>query len=1244
MLNSRQTIDIELYDAVLFDLDGVVTKTADVHATAWKKLFDEYLKKKAGTDDYDPFDIQDDYIKYVDGKPRYKGVKDFIASRSIDIAYGSVDDTPDKETVCGLGNRKNYFFSELLKKNGVKVYESTIDLIKQLRRNGFKTAIVSSSKNCLRVLRAADIEELFDVRVDGVLSERLGLAGKPEPDIFLLAAEKLNVEANRCVVVEDALSGVEAGKKGGFRMVIGVNRTDQAEHLKQKGADLVVNDLCKIKSGVLIKNLPHALKSFGKIMELIDSKEIVMFLDYDSIISYMTPLPEDTTFYKDISDTLTSLTDQCTVFIISQKEVGQVKKQINIDSIYYADSAGNEINGPDGFLIRNKDHRAARDHNKGKTIVWLLEQLNLVSQSIFPVYLGGSLENEEAFEVVGQNGIGIVIGDDLHSSEASFKLGSPKQIRRFLLKLSPDLEKETSWNNMYLGFDPKDEGRRETMCALGNGYFVTRGAVPEAKADDIHYPGTYLAGGYNRLKTKISGRTIENEDLINLPNWLCLNFRIHGEKWFQLKDVTILFYRQYLHIKKGVLHRTIRFRDKRNRETIILQHTFVHGEKMHRAALKTTITPLNWEGKIEICSAIDGRVTNQGVHRYRDLKNQHLDLVDSKQIDEQNMVLKMRTKQSCIDIAMGARNVITINDKISKVKSVIADKPGGYVARHFIVNIKKGESLTIEKLICIYTSRDTGISECLLEAENTVTKEVESFDNLLKSHVTAWKLLWRKFDVKLELGKNNIERYTQKIIRLYIFHLLQSTSVHSLDIDVGMPARGWHGEGYRGHIFWDEMIIFPFLNYRVPQITKTLLMYRYRRLQEARRAASESGFEGAMYPWQSGSSGREETQQMHLNPASGRWIPDDTHLQRHVNNAIVYNIWQYFQITHDMEFLSFYGGEIIIEIARFWASIATYNKKIDRYEILSVMGPDEYHDSYPNADKPGLNNNTYTNLMVMFVMDQALNIQHVLPEQDWDYLRKMLEIEDKELALWKKISRRMKIVFHEDGVLSQFEGYEDLKEFDWDGYKKKYGNIQRLDRILEKEGDSANNYKLSKQADVLMLFYLFSAETLKKMFKRLDYNVDKNFITKTINYYLKRTTNGSSLALVIHAWIEARRARERSWQFFSRALKTDMVDDQTGSTREGIHLAAMSGCIDILQRGYAGLEIRSDILILNPLLPKSINRICFHIRYRKHWLDLEITQKCVKIKSLTSRARPIMVMVKDEIIRLHPGKIAFIDI
>ena len=1250
MVISKLTINTEQYDAVLFDLDGVVTRTADTHASAWKKLFDEYLKKKSNSDHYLPFDIKDDYVRHVDGKPRYKGVQDFISSRNIAIPYGSIQDAPDKETICGLGNRKNIIFSNLLKTDGVNVYESTIDLIKQLRKNGLKTAVVSSSKNCLKVIKAAEIEDLFDTRVDGVVSENLGLPGKPEPDIFLEAAKILDADVIRCVVVEDALSGVEAGKKGGFGMVIGVNRGDQATQLKEKGAHVVVDDLSEIGTGVLLKNLPNALQSFGKIIGQIGGKEIVIFISYDSILSHSPVFSPGAALNQIIAKILAPLGGPFTVFLIAKENPEQVKKQIHIDNIYYVgsdDSGGYVVKGPGGQSVEIGKHckQSPRlDRNKGSIVESILEKFNLVSQSIFPIYFGDNVTDKDVFAAVAPIGLGIALGDALHCSNADFRMDSPKQIGQFFRRLSSNLDKGTSWGQIYSGFDPEDEGRREALCALGNGYFVTRAAAPEAIPDGVHYPGTYLAGGYNRLKTEIAGRIIENEDLVNIPNWLCLNFRIHQEEWFQVKDVQILFYSQYLNIKKGVLNRTLRFRDKKNRETILLQQSFVHGNLMHRAALRTIITPLNWHGKIEICSALEGRVTNLGVKRYRDLGNAHLDLIDSKHLSENGMVLKVRTNKSCLNIAMGVRTEALLNNKKDVVKSVPADKPGGYVAKHFVANVSKGDTLAVDKLICIYTSQDTGIFECLSEAKDIVTNDVENYDSLLKSHTIAWDLLWHKFDVRLKLDNKDIEKYTQKTIRLFIFHLLQSSSVHSLDIDVGMPARGWHGEGYRGHIFWDEMIIFPFLNYRIPRITKTLLMYRYRRLQEAKRAARESGYKGAMYPWQSGSNGREETQHMHLNPESGRWLPDNTYLQRHVNNAIVYNISQYFQITNDIEFLAFYGGEITIEIARFWASVATYNSEIDRYEIMGVMGPDEYHDAYPGADKPGLNNNAYTNLMVMFVMDQALNIQSVIPEQDWESLRKKLEIEDRELETWKKMSRRMKLVFHEDGILSQFEGYETLKEFDWQGYEEKYGNIQRLDRILEKEGDSANNYKLCKQPDVLMIFYLFSAETLRKMFKRLNYTFDKEFILKNINYYLHRTTNGSSLALTIHAWIEARQARERSWELFSQALETDMVDEKNGSTREGIHLAAMSGCIDILQRGYAGLEIRSDILILNPLLPKFINRISFHIRYRKHWLNLEITQQYVKVESLTSKAIPFTIMIKNEIIRLYPGKKAIVDI
>lgn len=246
---SGATIARGQYDAVIFDLDGVITRTAKLHARAWKALFDEYLERLGTMQGrtYAPFDMGTDYPLYVDGKLRYDGVKSFLKSRHIDLPYGHSSDPPTAETVCGLGNRKNMRFLELLKHEGVEVYESSIALVRALRTAGFKTAVVSSSKNCVPILESAHALDLFDAKVDGTDAEYLGLKGKPAPDIFLAAAKALDVEPARAVVVEDAIAGVQAGRAGGFGLVVGVDRGHQAGMLLASGADLVVTDLGALK-------------------------------------------------------------------------------------------------------------------------------------------------------------------------------------------------------------------------------------------------------------------------------------------------------------------------------------------------------------------------------------------------------------------------------------------------------------------------------------------------------------------------------------------------------------------------------------------------------------------------------------------------------------------------------------------------------------------------------------------------------------------------------------------------------------------------------------------------------------------------------------------------------------------------------------------------------------------------------------------------------------------------------------
>jgi len=794
----------------------------------------------------------------------------------------------------------------------------------------------------------------------------------------------------------------------------------------------------------------------------------------------------------------------------------------------------------------------------------------------------------------------------------------------------------TPWQLVYQGFDPQREGLREALCALGNGYFITRGAAAETGADEIHYPGTYLAGGYNRLGTEVSGRVVENEDLVNMPNWLVLEFRVDDGKWFRPLGAELLDYTQELDLRRGLLERRLRFRDEHGRTTSVVSRRLVSMHDPHLAASETTFTAEDWSGRIEWRSALDGTVVNAGVKRYSSLNSKHLEPVETKLVDAETIYLKVRTNQSRHEVAQTARTKLLRGGEALEVERHTDEQPG-FVAQTFSAEVAEGVPVTVEKVVAMYASRDRGISECGLEARDAVLR-APGFAALLEQHATAWDRLWRRFDIGIEQSNGNGE--TRMVLHLHIFHLLQVTSMHTVEGDAGVPARGWHGEAYRGHVFWDELFIFPLLNFHAPEITRALLMYRYRRLGQARLAAQAAGLRGALFPWQSGSNGREESQVVHLNPRSGRWIPDETYLQRHVNAAIAYSIWQHSEVTRDSEFLYFAGAEMFLEIARFWASVATFNEALGRYEILGVVGPDEYHTRIPGRDAPGVDNNSYTNLMAAWILWQALELLRFLPQDLAGDLKARLAIDAAELERWDDISRRMRVVFHDDGVISQFEGYEALKEFDWDGYAARYGDIHRLDRILEAEGDSVNHYKASKQADVLMLLYLFSAEMLTALFERLGYPFDPATIPRTIEYYLQRTSHGSTLSNVVHSWVSARSDRERSWRLFTTALRSDLDDVQGGTTPEGIHLGAMAGTVDLIERGYTGIELRHNALYFNPSLPSYLASLKIQVRYRGHSLVVEVAGNTLTVRSLPSDKGPIRIGCDGKVRELTPGEVA----
>jgi trehalose/maltose hydrolase-like predicted phosphorylase len=335
-----------------------------------------------------------------------------------------------------------------------------------------------------------------------------------------------------------------------------------------------------------------------------------------------------------------------------------------------------------------------------------------------------------------------------------------------------------------------------------------------------------------------------------------------------------------------------------------------------------------------------------------------------------------------------------------------------------------------------------------------------------------------------------------------------------------------------GHIFWDELSVFPTPNLLFPEITRALLLYRHRRLSEARWAPGQAGYQGAMYPSQSGSDGRKESQVVHLNPISGRWIADSSYLQRHVNGAIAYNIWQYYQATGDREFLSYYRAEMILEIARFWASLKSYSSDLERYEIRGIMRPDEYHEQLPGVDTPGLNNNTYTNIMAVWTLQTGLKI--LAPDRR-QHLRRTL-------------------------------------------------NLQ-------------------------------------------------------VDYYLRRTSYGSTLSRIVHSWVLAQSDRTHSWRLCTEVLEGDISDTQGGTTPEGIHLGAMAGSVDLVQRCYTGIEMRDEVLWLHPCLPADVRSLELQIRYRSHWLTLKVSHEALRVTSRQGWAKTARVGFHNQVYEFEAGDV-----
>jgi beta-phosphoglucomutase family hydrolase len=799
---------------------------------------------------------------------------------------------------------------------------------------------------------------------------------------------------------------------------------------------------------------------------------------------------------------------------------------------------------------------------------------------------------------------------ELERAGAAFVLGD-------VAELDLGISESDPWLLVFGGFDPAHETHREALTALGNGYMATRGAMPEHVDDGVHYPGTYLAGVYDRLVSRIEGEEREDEELVNAPNWLPVDVRVGEGEWWSAGGLVEREERRELDLQRGVLTRSARLVDPLGRVLRLVQRRLVSMDRPHLAALETALVPEGWSGRLSVRSGIDARVVNGNVIESHMLANRHLGEPTVEHLGA-TLLVEVETTQSRVRIATAA--LTTVRD--ADCRPVPDDAEGRGQVR-FEVQGVDGQPIVVDKLVAVATSRDAAVASARAGALSELEQGIATFDELLRRHALAWRRLWEHFAVDIDS-----EDPVQLGLNLHVFHTLQTISPHTAGLDVGIPARGLHGEGYRGHVFWDELFVLPLYVMRTPDVARSLLDYRWRRLNAARRAAQLAGHRGAMFPWQSGSDGRDETPRTLFNPRSGRWIPDRSWRQRHVGLAVAYNAWQYYQATTDGVWLAGRGAELILEVARFFSDLATYDPLDGRFHIAGVMGPDEYHDGYPGALDGGLRDNAYTNVLTAWLCGRAVETLSLLPPHEREELTQRLGLGAEEADRWELLWRRLAVPFH-DGVISQFEAYGDLVELDWERYRRIYGNIERLDLILESEGDSANRYRLSKQADVLMLLYVLGPAEVLRTLSGLGYALTTEDLRRAVDYYLARSAHGSTLSRVVHTSVLASLDSSAAWTEFREALDADMDDTQGGTTGHGIHLGAMAGTVDIVLRTFTGLRMEAGSIVFRPRAPGALRAAAFEVRYRDQWIAVAMDHRSLRLTARPGIVQPVRVVVDD---------------
>jgi kojibiose phosphorylase len=729
------------------------------------------------------------------------------------------------------------------------------------------------------------------------------------------------------------------------------------------------------------------------------------------------------------------------------------------------------------------------------------------------------------------------------------------------------LTADPTWLLCIDGFDPDREAQTEAVLALVNGYQGTRAALEEGHP--ASRPATLIAGIFN---TPAAPQAPELEvpipELVVAPAWSHVSITLDGAP-LRLDQVTLLDQRRTLDLARGVLVREWRVRDAAGRITALRSLRFASLADRRALAQVLEITPENYSAALEITALVNGDVTNQHATR-------HLEAVHPDPAPGASLVL--RTAQSGYVIACAAHAELFDQHGVACAGSDAATPL--QISRSWRIDAVAGRRYTMQKIVAVATSRDEA------DPARAVTAHCEALSAqglvaLLAAHVAAWAARWNTIDIEVP-GDTVLQRE----VRFALYHLIGAANPADERSSIG--ARALTGERYRGHVFWDtEIFVWPALLYTHPATARALLMYRYHTLDGARAKAAASGYAGALYPWEAADTGAEVTPDFMLS--GGERVPVLTgREEHHIAADVAYAVLQYVQATGDNAFLHAYGAEIVLEVARFWASRAEADAS-GAYHIRRVIGPDEYHET--------VDDNAYINYLAAWVLRRAADLTHELAQtapEAWQELAARLALDPAEPAHWRNVAGALVRSYDPaTGLIEQFAGYYALEPIDLSDHDTSVATVDaRLGWY------AMQRTQVLKQADVIMLLILLWE----------DFSVRDH--AANYAYYEPRTSHDSSLSPSFHALMAARLGLlADAEQYLRKATRIDLDLSRPGhaGASGGVHIAALGGVWQALALGFMGIQPTNEGLRIAPHIPPAWGELRLPFTWRGSRLRLRAT-------------------------------------